>query len=53
MGGPASGKITISQLTVHYTSQGSVKQKVLHTRAVYKSQTGEVVAEEIVDIMEE
>jgi len=26
-------------LTVHYTSQGSVKQKVLHTREVYKSQT--------------
>ncbi|CAM4307043.1 unnamed protein product [Leuciscus chuanchicus] len=40
-------------VTVHYTSQGSVKQKVLHTRAVYKSQTGEVVAEEISDILEE
>ncbi|KAI2666748.1 E3 SUMO-protein ligase ZBED1 [Labeo rohita] len=40
-------------VTVHYTSQGSVKQKVLHTRAVYQSQTGEVVAEEISDILEE
>ncbi|CAM4672887.1 unnamed protein product [Leuciscus chuanchicus] len=40
-------------VTVHYTSQGSVKQKILHTRAVYKSQTGEVVAEEISDILEE
>lgn len=38
---------------MHYTSQGSVKQKVLHSRAVYKSQTGEVVAEEISDILEE
>ena len=38
---------------VHYTSQGSVKQKILHTRAVYKFQTGEVVAEEISDILEE
>lgn len=37
-------------VTVHYTSQGSVKQKVIHTREVYKSQTGEVVAEEISDI---
>ncbi|CAM4301869.1 unnamed protein product [Leuciscus chuanchicus] len=40
-------------VTVHYTSQGSVRQKVLHTRAVYKSQTGEVVGEEISDILEE
>ncbi|XP_016129599.1 zinc finger BED domain-containing protein 1-like [Sinocyclocheilus grahami] len=40
-------------VTVHYTSQGSVKQKVLHTRAVYQSQTGEVVAKEISDILEE
>ncbi len=29
-----------------------VKQKVLHTRAVYQSQTGEVAAEEISDILE-
>ncbi|KAJ4945829.1 hypothetical protein JOQ06_023507 [Pogonophryne albipinna] len=29
-------------VTVHYTIQGILKQKVLHTRAVYKSQTGEV-----------
>lgn len=40
-------------VTAHYTSQGSVKQKVLHTRAVYRSQTGEVVAEEISDILED
>ncbi len=40
-------------VTVHYTCQGSVKQKVLHTRAVYQSQTGEVVAEEISDILED
>lgn len=26
-------------VTVHYTRQGSVKQKVTHTRAVYQSQT--------------
>ncbi|KAM3850019.1 E3 SUMO-protein ligase ZBED1-like [Diretmus argenteus] len=38
-------------VTVQYTSQGSLKQKVLHTRAVYQSQTGEVVAEEISDIL--
>ncbi len=37
---------------MHYTSQGRVKQKVLHTRAVYQSQTGEVAAEEISDILE-
>ncbi|KAK7149356.1 hypothetical protein R3I94_008868 [Phoxinus phoxinus] len=40
-------------VTVHYTSQGSVKHKVLPTRAVYKSQSGEVVAEEISDILED
>ncbi|XP_078017009.1 E3 SUMO-protein ligase ZBED1-like [Epinephelus lanceolatus] len=40
-------------VTVHYTSQGKLKQRVLHTRAVYQSQTGEVVAEEISDILEE
>nr|XP_055075107.1 E3 SUMO-protein ligase ZBED1-like [Misgurnus anguillicaudatus] len=42
-----------ANVIMHYTSQGSVKQKVLHTRAVYKSQTGKVVAEEISDILEE
>ncbi|KAJ4932818.1 hypothetical protein JOQ06_029660, partial [Pogonophryne albipinna] len=40
-------------VTVHYTIQGILKQKVLHTRAVYKSQTGEVVAEEISDILKD
>ena len=40
-------------VTVHYTIEGILKQKVLHTRAVYKSQTGEVVAEEISDILED
>ncbi|KAK0152223.1 Sorting nexin-25 [Merluccius polli] len=40
-------------VTVHYTSQGRVKQKVLHTRAVYRSQTSVVVAEEFSDIVDE
>ncbi len=30
-----------------------MKEKVLHTRAVYTSQTGEIVAEEIGDILDE
>lgn len=40
-------------VTAHYTSQGSVKQKVLKTKAVYQAQTGDVVAEEITEILEE
>ncbi|KAL0965132.1 hypothetical protein UPYG_G00277210 [Umbra pygmaea] len=38
---------------VHYVKEGSMKENVLHTRAVYTSQTGEVIAEEIGDILDE
>lgn len=40
-------------VTVHYTSEGHIKQKVLNTKAVYESQTGLVVADEINCILEE
>lgn len=40
-------------VTVHYTSNGQIKQKVLNTKAVYESQTGLIVAEEIKSILEE
>lgn len=40
-------------VTVHYSSHGHIKQKVLNTKAVYESQTGLVVAEEIHGILEE
>ncbi len=40
-------------VSVHYVREGSMKEKVLHTRAVYTSQTGEIVAEEIGDILDE
>lgn len=40
-------------VTVHYMKEGSMKENVLHTRAVYTSQTGEVIAEEIGDILDE
>lgn len=40
-------------VSVHYVKEGSMKEKILHTRAVYTSQTGEVVAEEIGYIVEE
>ncbi len=33
--------------------RGLHEEKVLHTRAVYTSQTGEIVAEEIGDILDE
>lgn len=52
----ADGWTSIAQdhyLTVHYVREGSMKEKVLHTRAVYTSQTGEIVAEEIGDILDE
>jgi len=39
--------------TVHYTSQGHIMQKVLNTKAVYESQTGLVVANEIESILED
>lgn len=34
-------------VSVYYVKEGSMKKKILHTRAVYTSQTGEVIAEEI------
>lgn len=40
-------------VTVHYTSNGHIKQKVLNTKAVYESQTGLIVADEINSILEE
>ncbi|XP_041947892.1 E3 SUMO-protein ligase ZBED1-like [Alosa sapidissima] len=40
-------------VTVHYIYKGSIQQKVLSTEAVYESQTGPVVAEEINSILEE
>lgn len=42
-----------STVTVHYTSQGHIKQEVLKTNAVYESQTGLVVAHEITRILVE
>lgn len=38
-------------VTAHYITQGTMQQKVLVTRAVYRAQTGDVVAEEIGDGM--
>ncbi len=54
----ADGWTSIAQdhyltVSVHYVREGSMKEKVLHTRAVYTSQTGEIVAEEIGDILDE
>ncbi|XP_030273111.1 zinc finger BED domain-containing protein 1-like isoform X1 [Sparus aurata] len=40
-------------VTVHYLVEGSMRQKVLATKAVYTAQTGIVVAEEIGDILKE
>ncbi|CAM4674877.1 unnamed protein product [Leuciscus chuanchicus] len=40
-------------VTVHYIYKGSIQQKVLSTEAVYESQTGPVVAQEIHSILEE
>ncbi len=40
-------------ITAHYTVKGELKQKVLKTKAVYRSQTGSVVAEEIGDVLSE
>ena len=34
-------------ITIHYIQSGKLKQKVLQTKAVYVSQTGEVIAEDI------
>lgn len=40
-------------ISVHYVKEGSMMENVLHTRAVYTSQTGEVIAEEIGEILDE
>nr|XP_055050617.1 E3 SUMO-protein ligase ZBED1-like isoform X2 [Misgurnus anguillicaudatus] len=40
-------------VTSHYITEGKMNQKVLKTKAVYKAQTGVVVAEEIGDILDE
>lgn len=40
-------------VAVHYVKEGEMKEKNLHTRAVYTSQTGQVIAEEIGDILQE
>lgn len=40
-------------VTVHYVVEMELREKVLHTRAVYVSQTGPVVAEEIDDILDD
>ena len=40
-------------VTAHYSSQGKLHQKVLRTKAVYRAQTGETVAVEIVEVLEE
>ena len=40
-------------VSVHFVREGAMKEKILHTRAVYTSQTGNVIAEEIGDILDE
>lgn len=40
-------------VTVHYIMEADLREKVLHTRAVYISQTGQAVAEAIDDILED
>ena len=40
-------------VTAHYIADGQLKDKVLHTRAVYVSQTGPIVAEEIGNILDD
>lgn len=40
-------------VTAHYSSQGKLHQKVLRTKAVYQAQTGETVAVEIGEVLEE
>lgn len=54
----ADGWTSIAQdhyltVSVHYVREGCMIEKVLHTRAVYTSQTGDTVAEEIGDILGE
>ncbi len=40
-------------VTVHYIVEAELREKVLHTRAVYVSQTGSAVAEEIDTILDD
>lgn len=40
-------------VTVHYIVEAELREKVLHTRAVYVSQTGPAVAEEIDTILDD
>lgn len=40
-------------VTVHYIHKGSMRVKVLSTKAVYEAQAGMVVAEEINEVLEE
>lgn len=40
-------------VSVHFVREGTMKEKILHTRAVYTSQTANVIAEEIGDIPDE
>lgn len=56
----ADGRTSVAQphyltVSVHYVRDGTMKEKVLHTTAVYTSQgtTGNVIAEEIGDILDE
>ena len=54
----SDGWTSISQdhyltVTAHYIIEGKMRQKVLKTKAVYKAQTGQVVAEEIGEILQE
>lgn len=47
----SDGWISITQ--DHYINQGQLKQKVLKTQAVYESQSGPVVAEQIDEVLAE
>lgn len=54
----ADGWTSIAQdhyltVSVHCVREGSMKEKVLHERAVYISQRGDIVAEDIGDILDE
>ncbi|KAF3858501.1 hypothetical protein F7725_011702 [Dissostichus mawsoni] len=54
----SDGWISISQdhyltVTAHYIIEGKMRQKVLRTKAIYTAQTGQVVAEEIGEILQE
>lgn len=55
---PSDGWTSITQdhyvtVTLHYVNEGRLRQKVLSTQAVYESQSGPVVAEEIEEILVE